>query len=190
MPAIEASSGFDRARAACAAAIVAFFALAPVRAAEFVTLAPFDRALPEPIRAADLDGAPLAITAEPERTVLVHFFASWCEPCAEELPSLATFARSRPDAIRLVGVNVAEPASRAKKFAARFDLPGAVALDEAKDVAKAFGVRGLPATVMIAPGGARALAATGPVDWNAPSTVEALNSLNPPKPEKTKGTNP
>lgn len=180
MAAISMSSGFDGARpvlAACAVAFALLCALAPVRAADFATLAPLDRALPDRVGAVDLDGAPLAIEPEPDRPVLVHFFASWCEPCAEELPALAAFARSRADAVRLIGVNVAEPASRAKKFAARFDLPGAVALDEAKEVAKAFGVRGLPATVMIAPGGARALAATGPVDWNALSTVEALTSL-------------
>lgn len=180
MPAIRTLGGFGGirfARTACGAVVAAAATFGSAGAAEFSTLAPFAGMPSGPVRAKTLDGAPLAIGTEADRPVLIHFFASWCEPCDEELPSLAAFARARHDKLRLIGVNVAEPASHAKKFVARFDLPGEVALDEDKSIAGAFKVRGLPATIVIAPGGGRALAAAGPLDWTSPSTAEALAAL-------------
>ena len=150
---------------------------APAPAIEFGALAPYEGGPSEPLQARDLDGKPIAIGPTPGRVTLVHFFASWCEPCKEELPSLATFARARAGSVRFIGVNVAEPASRAKTFSARFNLPGAVALDEDKAITAAFRVRGLPATVALGPDGASALAAAGPLDWSSPELAETLAGL-------------
>ncbi|WP_020178705.1 TlpA disulfide reductase family protein [Methylopila sp. M107] len=168
--------GFPRTRIALGAIVAALLA-PPAAATEFGALAPFLSAPSGPVQAKSLDGAPLTISPEPGRVTLVHFFASWCEPCKDELPSLAAFAKARSDTIRFIGVNVAEPASRAKTFAARFDLPGAVALDEDKTITTAFHVRGLPATVVLSPDGRTALAAAGPLDWTSPKLAETLDGL-------------
>lgn len=126
--------------------------------------------------ATSLDGAPLSIGGDPTRVTLVHFFASWCEPCAEELLALARFVKDRSGEMRLVGVAVAEPASRARTFAARFDLPGEIASDADKTIVAAYGVRGLPATVALAPDG-RALLAAGPLDWTSAEVAATLSTL-------------
>lgn len=145
-------------------------------AAEFATLTPLPAPSALPFEAKSLDGSPLSIATDPARVTLVHFFASWCEPCEEEMPALARFARAEAASVRLIGVAVAEPASRAGKFAARFDLPGEIASDPDKTVAAAFAVRGLPATVALAPDG-RALAAPGPLDWTSPEVAAAVSGL-------------
>lgn len=167
----------DCAARAASAAVVLLASLTIAPAAEYGALAPFEGLPTVPIAARDLEGAPLSIAAEPGRVTLVHFFASWCEPCVTELPELSRFAEERRGRVRFIGVNVAEPAVRAQKFAARFALPGPVALDEDKSIASAFRVRGLPATVLIAPGGATSLAAAGPLDWNSAETARALDGL-------------
>lgn len=179
MPAIARFRDIVRAYAGrtafAAAGLLACLTIAD--AAEYGALAPFEGLPKDPVATRDLGGAPLSIAAEPGRVTLVHFFASWCEPCVTELPELSRFAHERRDRIRFIGVNVSEPAVRARKFAARFDLPGPVALDEDKVVADAFRVRGLPATVLIAPGGGGSLAAAGPLDWNSAETARALDGL-------------
>lgn len=145
-------------------------------ASDGATLQPSSATPSLPVATKSLDGAPLAIAADPSRVTLVHFFASWCEPCEEELPALARYARDEAASVKLVGVAVAEPASRAKKFVARFDLPGEVASDTDKEVAAAFAVRGLPATVALAPDG-RALTAAGPLDWTSAAVAETISKL-------------
>lgn len=179
MTAISHSSVLPARRVVATLAAIAVAATASVggRAAEFATLAPYDRPLPARIDARDVEGAALAVEADPKQVVLVHFFASWCEPCENELPALTAYLRDSVGHVRLVGVAVGEPASRAKRFADRFALPGPVANDQDKAIAGAFGVRGLPATVMIAPGGAKAIVATGEVDWASPPTRAAIAEL-------------
>ena len=145
-------------------------------ATEFAALTPAAAPASMPIEAKSLDGAPLPIATDPVRVTLVHFFASWCEPCEEEMPALARFARAETASVRLIGVAVAEPASRAGKFVARFDLPGEIASDPDKTIATTFAVRGLPATVALAPDG-RALSAPGPLDWTSAEVAAAVSDL-------------
>lgn len=177
MPAISRQR-LRAATSSCASALIGAIALvSAASAADYARLAPFAEPLPPSIEARDLAGGPLTVAADPQRVTLVHFFASWCEPCERELPGLTGFLRERPDDVRLVGVAVGEPAARAKKFVDRFSLPGPVAADPDKDIAKAFGVRGLPATVAIAPAGRAALSATGELDWGASPTRDAVTGL-------------
>ncbi len=166
------------ATASCASALIGAIALiSAASAAGYAKLTPLAEPIPPAIEARDLEGGALTVAADPQRVTLVHFFASWCEPCERELPGLTRFLNERPDDVRLVGVAVGEPASRAKKFVDRFSLPGPVASDPDKDIAKAFGVRGLPATVAIAPAGRAALSATGELEWGASPTRDAITGL-------------
>lgn len=175
MPAIALRAARDVGRGISGLAAAAILACA-AHASDGVTLQPVANAPALPVATKSLEGAPLVIAADPSRVTLVHFFASWCEPCEEELPTLARYARDEAASVKLVGVAVAEPASRAKKFVARFDLPGEVANDPDKMVIAAFGVRGLPATVALAPDG-RALIAAGPLDWTSAAVAETISKL-------------
>lgn len=177
MPAIS-TQRLCAATTSCASALIGAIALmSAASAADYAKLTPFAKPIPPTIEARDLEGAPLTVAADPQRVTLVHFFASWCEPCERELPGLTGFLNDRADDVRLVGVAVGEPASRAKKFVDRFSLPGPVASDPDKDISKAFGVRGLPATMAIAPAGRTALSATGELDWAALPTRDAIIGL-------------
>ncbi len=149
----------------------------PVDAAEFVAFSDSGKA-PAPVAAVDLDGRPVSIGGDPARPTLVHFFASWCEPCEDELPALTRYAKAEGERVRLIGVAVGEPASRAKTFVARFGFPGPIAHDPEQAVARAFGVRRLPATAVLTPSGGRLLRAAGPVDWASSGTSETLHALS------------
>ncbi|RXF73965.1 TlpA family protein disulfide reductase [Hansschlegelia zhihuaiae] len=156
---------------------VAALAAAPASALEAATLAPFAGAPSATIEASDLEGRAFPIGSDPDRPVILHFFASWCEPCREEFPGLMAFMKGQGDAVRLIGVDVGEPASRARAFVRTLGFAAPVALDEDKNIAAAFLRRGLPATVVLAPGGGAALAAAGPLDWTSPAVGDAINRL-------------
>lgn len=88
----------------------------------------------------------------PTRPTVVNFFAAWCIPCRDELPLLANAARSRTG-IDFVGVDVQDIRSDALSLLAATRVEFPVAVDRDKSLAREFGLRGMPTTYFIAPGG-------------------------------------
>lgn len=125
-----------------------------------------------------LDGQPADLAAG--RATVVHFFATWCEPCRTELPALARFAARRPD-VAVLMVDVAEPEDRVRRFLARdafagLPSPGPVLLDRDRAAARRWSVSLLPASLVVA-SGRIVLAHEGEVDWDAPATDAALAAV-------------
>src|SRR5262245_7671219 len=97
-----------------------------------------------------IDGAHFNLAALRGQVVLVHFFATWCEPCREELPALRRlFARSKDDQFGVVAISVAEVPLRVKRFLDQTPLDFPVLLDGDRTVAKAWGVDSLPTTFVL-----------------------------------------
>jgi peroxiredoxin len=97
----------------------------------------------------DLNGKNVPFKAFKGRRVLVHFFATWCEPCREELPALGRFLnRSAPNAA-VVAVSVAEVDPRVKRFFERTPVDFPVLLDSDRSVAKSWKVSTLPTTYVL-----------------------------------------
>jgi len=84
------------------------------------------------------------------RVVLVHFFATWCEPCREELPMLERLlARSKNSALAVFAVSVGEPDDRVRRFFESMPLKFPVVLDRDRGVAKAWRIQTLPTTFVL-----------------------------------------
>jgi len=104
---------------------------------------------PAPIALRTLAGEEVRIThgaGEPD--VVIHFWASWCPECADELPSLAGAARAcDPARVRVLAVNVGEAPALVTEFLAEhpFSLP--VLLDPGGRVWRQAGFWGLPANL-------------------------------------------
>ena len=134
---------------------------APVPAT-LVTQATFQRSTgPAPeLSFSRRDGSPGSLSGERER-VVVHFWATWCPPCLEELPSLLLW--SERSGVELLAVSVDPTWGAVDRF-----LPGpmspAVVLSDA-EAARRWGAHGLPTTFVIERG-QLAWVARGPVDWS------------------------
>lgn len=130
-----------------------------------------------------LDGGSLSRADLPGAVTVVHFFATWCEPCRRELPALGRFAaRTRTEDVAVVLVDVAETEVRLNRFFAEVAAPGIVLLDRDRRVTRAFDVSILPTTLVLDSDRAVRLAAAGEVDWDTPATTAAILSLRPPSP--------
>jgi thiol-disulfide isomerase/thioredoxin len=130
-------------------AIALAFLLWPHSAAQAAELAPAGVPAKLDFSLQDLNGANLSLKRFGGRTILVHFFATWCEPCREELPALDRFLkRSAPD-VSVVAVSVAEVDPRVKRFfeATPVDFP--VLLDRDRTVAKSWKISTLPTTYVL-----------------------------------------
>jgi len=102
------------------------------------------------------------------KVVLVNFWATWCEPCRAEMPSidgLRSSLEGKPFAV--LAVNLAEPVSRIEKFMGMMPLHFPLLRDRDGAVAKAWKARLLPASYLIGRDGRIRYVSYGEVDWTS-----------------------
>ena len=122
----------------------------------------------------DLSGQMHRLADYRGKVVLVNFWATWCEPCRAEMPSIDGL-RGALDGkpFQVLAVNLAEPLSRIEKFAGTMPLHFPLLRDRDGAVAKAWRARLLPASFLIGRDGRIRYVAYGELDW----TSEAVRSV-------------
>jgi cytochrome c biogenesis protein CcmG/thiol:disulfide interchange protein DsbE len=95
-----------------------------------------------------LDGAPPApIRTALKGVTLVNFFASWCVPCAQEAPALASL---KAEGVRVVGVAYKDDPAKTRDFLNRYGDPyQTIFVDRDGRAGIDFGVTGVPETYVI-----------------------------------------
>ncbi|HLH27365.1 MAG TPA: TlpA disulfide reductase family protein, partial [Acidimicrobiales bacterium] len=98
-----------------------------------------------------------ALGRDRHRPVVLNFFASWCVPCREETPLLASVARAearRGSPVQFVGVDVGDVPSSARAFVQQAGVEYPVAVDANLSVtAGRYGLNGEPQTFFLDPEG-------------------------------------
>ena len=141
---------------------------------------PASAARPGPSPVALPDGSTRDLAAPTGRLLVVHFWATWCAPCEEELPGLVAWwreAKADPR-IELVAVSVDEEWKVVNGFLAKrnaADLP--LALDPTKSAATTFGTLKFPETWFVSPSGEVLHRWIGPQDWSSPEARTMLAAL-------------
>ena len=103
-------------------------------------LAHIDRQKP-PFSLDDLNRQPVSLSDQRSGVVVVHFFATWCEPCRDELPALNRLvARSDRSQLRVVTISVAEVDVRVRNFVEKIPVNFPILLDRDRSVAKSWDV--------------------------------------------------
>src|SRR5262249_13104826 len=127
------------------------------------------------------------------RTVLVHFFATWCEPCREELPALRRLLdRAEKNAIAVVAISVAEPYLRVRRFLETMPLNFPVLLDQDRGVTKSWKISALPSTVILDTKLKPRLAVEADFAWDRIEPIDLIEHVrsslpfNPVKPTSEK----
>ena len=154
---------------------VALYDAAPCRAGELRALEP----VPAPaLELADLGGQSRRLADWRGQVVLVNFWASWCPPCLEEMPSIQRLLaqmRGRPFAV--VSINVAESQRRAAQTVSRLGLDFPVLLDADGEAFKAWGGKVLPTSVLVDRSGVLRYTGLGPLEWDGAEAVAAIEGL-------------
>jgi thiol-disulfide isomerase/thioredoxin len=147
-----------------------FAALRVTRLAAGVPVAAFD------LKA--LDGGTIRSNELAGKVVLLNFWATWCGPCKEEMPSLARL-QSQFDSTRFQVVTVTTDMHPRgiKQFLDHLGIHLPVLFDETEDVSRSFMVRGLPTTVLIAQDGRAVGRAVGPRAWDSEESVALMRHV-------------
>jgi len=170
--------------AASAGGAIADETLPPAEAAklgEFIPMAPPQPA-PE-ISFSNGAGDTVALADFKGRFVLLNLWATWCEPCLREMPSLEALQAKLGPALIIVAVSedrggqaVVEP------FVAKLGLDRVkIYLDPKSTASHAFAARGLPTSLVIDAAGRMLGRVEGAADWNSAEMLAVLRGLLPPE---------
>jgi thiol-disulfide isomerase/thioredoxin len=128
----------------------------------------------------DLAGRPHALADYRGQVLLVNFWATWCEPCREEMPSFQRLKERLPGApLTVLAVNYGESSQKVGGFVQQvgFDLP--VLLDPGQRAARAWRVRLLPSSYLVDADGRVRYSVVGELDWASDAAVNAVRRLLP-----------
>ena len=147
-------------------------------AAQAQSLKPWTGGAAPALQLATPDGAARRLEDYRGRVVLLNFWATWCAPCLEEMPSIEKLRRSLdPRRFAVVAVNVGEGPAAVRAFAEKMGLGFDFLLDRDLKSSKAWGARVLPMTFVVAPDGKVRYSYTGAIDWSRPDVRKAIAGL-------------
>ncbi len=138
---------------------------------------PPSRAVPS-LSLTDLDGRPWSLQALRGRPVALNFWASWCEPCRAEMPSLDLMAlRYEREGLVVLTVNFRDGEPTVRRFLDVVPLSLPVLMDRDGAVAKAWGVNVFPTTLLVSRRGVPVGIVRGEVEWNGADGKRLIESL-------------
>jgi thiol-disulfide isomerase/thioredoxin len=109
--------------------------------------------------------------------VFVNFWATWCPPCRDEMPSMEMLNRRFKDRMVMVAISVDEDWGEVQRFFGDTNPTFKVAWDRSKTTAMRYGTRKFPETFLIAPDGTVAAKFVGPRDWYNQATVNYFEGV-------------
>ncbi len=160
-----------------AAAVLAIAAVV-AQAAPPVELKPWAGGPAPALGLKDLEGAAQPLQAYRGKVVVLNFWATWCEPCRDEMPSLNKLKHSfdgKP--VVVLGVNVGEGEGRIKAFLDKVPVEFPVLLDRDAAASRVWKVRMLPATFILDREGRIRYSHAGERDWDAPDVRTKVTAL-------------
>ena len=143
-------------------------------------LKPWTGGPPPALALKGLGGASHRLADYRGKVVLVNFWATWCGPCRDEMPSIQELKdklAGKPFVV--LAVNLDEPESRIRKFLSQMKLDFPILLDPERAVARAWGARILPASFVIGPDGRIRYSLVGELDWRHELVVSRISELLP-----------
>ncbi|OGW37574.1 MAG: hypothetical protein A2010_11140 [Nitrospirae bacterium GWD2_57_9] len=126
-----------------------------------------------------LDGRNISLADLRGKVVMLHFWATWCPPCVDEIPTIEKLYRTLPGKdFEILAVSVDEEgAETVNAFLQQNKLTLPVQLDPRRAVAGLYGTFKYPETYIIDRSGVVRYKVIGPRNWDDPVTLKALRDL-------------
>lgn len=152
----------------------------PSGAAEKKALKPWTGGPTPPLRLKDLQGKTHDLSEYRGKAVLVNFWATWCEPCREELPSMNRLKKTlEGQPFEVLAVDVGEEPAQIREFLAKLPVEFPVLLDQDSEAVREWKMFVLPTTFVLDSEGRIRYSYVGQLDWASSAVVNAIGGLMP-----------
>jgi peroxiredoxin len=112
------------------------------------------------------------------KLLVLNFWATWCPPCVEEMPSLNQFAQAMaPSGVVVLGVSIDKNERLYREFLQRQQLQFKVARDPEENISSSYGTFKWPETYVIDRQGKVVQKYVGPRNWTDPEIVNSIRAL-------------
>jgi peroxiredoxin len=112
------------------------------------------------------------------QVVVLNFWATWCPPCVEEMPSLVEMQRRmKAKGITVVAVSIDVDENAYRQFLKQHGVDLLTVRDPAQKTPTLYGTHGWPETFIIDRKGVMRRKFIGPVDWTEPEITDFLSKL-------------
>jgi cytochrome c biogenesis protein CcmG/thiol:disulfide interchange protein DsbE len=111
------------------------------------------------------------------KVVVLNFWATWCPPCVEEMPSLVAMQSKMKDRVTVFAVSTDVDADAYRQFVKQYGLNFITVQDAKHKSNTLYGTFGFPETYIIDANGILRRKFIGPVDWTKPEIIEYLSKL-------------
>jgi thiol-disulfide isomerase/thioredoxin len=135
---------------------------------------------PNAITLRGIDDLPHHIDDYTGRVSVINFWASWCTPCVEEIPSLNRLRQKmQGKPFQLISVNYAETPETIKNFLKQVSVEYPVLLDSTGEMSTKWNVIAYPSTFVIGSDGKIHYGVNAAIAWDAPEVIRLLEGLMP-----------
>ena len=129
-------------------------------------------------RLSDVNGNTISLSGYRGNLVFLNFWATWCGPCRQEMPSMERLYRELGgQGLAMLALNEKESGAQVSNFMRSYGLSFPALLDVDGRVSSAYRVWGLPTTILIDGSGTIVGTRSGPKDWASREVVAALRKL-------------
>lgn len=126
-----------------------------------------------------LSGKTVSLKEFHGKPVLIHFWATWCKPCKDELPTLQKLYEDLGGKeIQILTINIDRwNKDRVEEFKNEFGLHFPILLDPGQEVRRKYFIMGLPTSYLVGADGTLQGYVSGAREWNTPLAHRIMESL-------------
>jgi len=129
----------------------------------------------------DIHGKPISLAQFKGKPVLLNFWATWCGPCREELPSMQRLHKASKNngGFQIIAISIDRfNMKKVNQYAEDLSLTFPILIDPDRETRKNYFIRGLPTSYLIDSEGKLRGFVSGARNWDSPASIELMKSLH------------
>lgn len=125
-----------------------------------------------------MEGGTRARSASKGNIVLLNFWASWCPPCKEEMPSIENLSKAmKGKKFEVMAVNLGDTKATVRDFLKQYGYTFPVYMDQKSSLSRAYASKGIPTTYIVDKSGKFIAGVIGGIRYDHPEVVAIMNYL-------------